>query len=99
MKTYQLTKQNLEEFANVFGRAIYLKNGWDEPTVVLLDSVGDCEAFYQKLKNPNEVENKLVESETINQLADDFWASNGQKYNWNFFANKVNYTEDNLVRQ
>jgi len=69
------------------------------PSVVLLYSVGDCEAFYQKLKNPNEVANKLVESETINQLADDFWKSNGQKYNWNFFANKVNYTEDNLVRQ
>lgn len=97
MKTHNLPKEKLEEFVTVFGKAIYLTKGWDQPKVVLLDSVGDCEVFYLKLINPKMMVNKLLETETINSLAANFWALNGYKYNWDFCLNKAIYTLDILV--
>jgi hypothetical protein len=99
MKTYQLTKDKLEEFVTVLGKAIYSSKGWDEPTVILLDSIGDCEAFYQKLLYPISTEKDTKEGENINKLVKYFWCRNGYKYNWNFSANKVNYNDDILCRK
>jgi hypothetical protein len=93
LKTFQLDKNTLESFTSILGKTIYLTKKWDEPSVVLLDSYYDCDAFYQKLLNPVLMVNKLLAKEEINNLASNFWASNGHKYNWDFSTNKISYNE------
>jgi hypothetical protein len=99
MKNFNLTKDKLEEFTAILSKAVYLSNGWDEPTVILLDSVRDCEIFYLKLLNPLMMVDKSLLNNELNNISANFWANNGHKYNWDFLSNNSSYGLEILVAQ